>query len=310
MIPRLQIQPFLRRLLPIAVFLLVACVVTLHAEDAAPAPAAGATKDKTVIDMYQQGGVVMHFLLLASVLLVSFTVEGFIKLSPKKLAPPALIARLRESIAAGNYQEAWEICQKNRVFLANVLGPALERIGRGRDAIDSAIQEYSVKEATKLKTNITYLSVIGVVTPMIGLTGTVVGMIKAFSTLGSSGIANPSELAAHIGEVLVATASGLVVAIPAFVFFYVLRARHQVAVLTADTEAFRMVEDIPAEQLAGMKIGENFAPASGGVAPTRRGSGSQKVSMSLTTNCPACNFPVAAGTNPCPNCGTVLDWGA
>jgi biopolymer transport protein ExbB len=146
---------------------------------------------------------------------------------------------------------------------------------------------------------------------MIGLTGTVVGMIKAFATLGASGIANPSELAGHIGEVLVATASGLIVAIPAFVFYYILRAKHQVAVLTADTEAYRLVEEIPVEQVVGVRIGANFSGAAPGEGMSvQRGAGSQKVSMSLTTNCPACNFPVAAGTNPCPNCGTVLEWGA
>ena len=81
------------------------------------------------------------------------------------------------------------------------------------------------KENSHLQTYISYLSVIGVCTPMIGLLGTVTGMIKAFAKLGSSGIGDPSGLSAAIGEVLVATASGLVIAIPAFGAFYFLRNR-------------------------------------------------------------------------------------
>jgi biopolymer transport protein ExbB len=69
------------------------------------------------------------------------------------------------------------------------------------------------KENSKMQTQISYLSVMGVCTPMIGLLGTVTGMIKAFETLGSAGIGDPSGLSAAIGEVLVATASGLLIAI-------------------------------------------------------------------------------------------------
>jgi biopolymer transport protein ExbB len=266
-------------------------------------------KDKTILDIWHEGGIVMYFLALASVLMVGFTVEGFIKLRVPKLVPSALRARLHEAIASGNYQEAWTICQANKCFLSNVLAAGLERIGRSRDAVDFAIQETSMKEGTLLKTNTTYLSVIGVVTPMIGLTGTVIGMIKAFATLGSSGIGDPSKLAMAIGEVLICTASGLIVAIPAFVFFYVLKAKAQGAILTADAEVYKLIEDIPYDQVAGLRIGENFsggAPSAAG----RRAATTNKVSMSLTTNCPVCNAGISPGTNPCTNCGSVLEWGA
>jgi biopolymer transport protein ExbB len=268
-----------------------------------------AAKDKTVMDIWHEGGIVMYFLAAASICMVGFTVEGFMKLRPTRLAPPALIARIREAVAAGNYQEAWTICQANKCFFSSVLAAGLERIGRSKDAVDFSVQETSDREAMALKTNITYLSVIGVVAPMIGLTGTVIGMIKAFSTLGASGIGDPTGLAAAIGEVLIATASGLVVAIPAFVFYYVLKARAQNVVLYADSEVYKLVEDIPYDQLSGVKIGENFA-ADSSARSRRSTASSQKVSMSMTTNCPNCNFTVNPGINPCPNCGAVLEWGA
>jgi biopolymer transport protein ExbB len=285
--------------------------------DAGPAPTPGgdattpapdAAKAVTVSDMIMQGGGVMIILGIASVFLVWFTLEGIVNLRANKLAPPALIARLREAFKAGNYQEAWNICKSNRCFLSNVLSNGLERVGRNKDAVEFVVEETAVREANDLKTNTTYLSVIGVVSPMIGLTGTVWGMIGAFKTLGNNGISNPSLLAGKIGEVLIATMSGLVVAVPAFIAFYVLRARAQSAILHAESQVYRLLDDVPYEQLSGVRIGENFGTDS--ASRSLRANVSQKVSRNVTTNCPSCNAPIAVGTTPCPNCGTVLDWGS
>lgn len=264
----------------------------------------------TVLQFLAQGGPVMYVLGLGSVCLVWFTGEGFFILRISKLAPPALVARLREALSAGNYQEAWNICKTNRCFLSNVLAAGLERIGRGKDAVEFAVEETALRESTYLKTNTTYLSVIGVVAPMVGLTGTVYGMIKAFHTLGENGISNPSQLAANIGEVLVATMSGLIVAVPAFIFFYVLRAQAQGAILQAESRIYQLLDDIPYDQLSGIKIGENFSADNTGKTRSARAGASQKVSRNVTTNCPACNAPITVGASPCPNCGTVLDWGS
>jgi biopolymer transport protein ExbB len=271
---------------------------------------ASAAKATTLADMFIRGGWVMYILAIASVFLVWFTAEGFMILRGNKLAPPALIARLREAFKAGNYQEAWNICRTNRCFLSNVLANGLERVGRSKDAVEFIVEETALREANDLKTNTTYLSVIGVVSPMIGLTGTVWGMIGAFTTLGNNGITNPSLLAGKIGEVLVATMSGLLVAVPAFIFFYILRARSQSAILHAESQVYRLLDDVPYEQLAGVRIGDASQIDSAARSRSIRAGVSQKVSRNVTTNCPSCNALIAVGTTPCPNCGTVLDWGA
>lgn len=293
------------------VVVLLSSVGVSYAQEAA-APAAGeaaapAPHDKTFVDVFNEGGPVMYFLVIASILVMTFTVEGFFKLSKRKLAPPALIARLRESISSGNYQEAWTICQANKCFVSAVLGSALERVGRGKDQADFAVQETSLREGTLLKMNVTYLSVIGVVSPMIGLTGTVIGMIKAFDTLGQSGISNTQGLASAIGEVLVCTATGLVVAIPAFVFFYVLKGIATSAILVAESEVYHLLDEIPFDQISGIRIGDNFASSSTETAAPAAAV-SQRVSRSMTTNCPQCGSAITPGTNPCPTCGVVLEW--
>ena len=308
----------------LALVLLAASLVfnPLPAQDAAPTPTpaagdatAGGTapaappKATTLGDMISQGGFVMYILGIASVCLVWFTIEGFVILRAKKLAPPALIARLKEAFKAGNYQEAWNICKANRCFLSNVLGNGLERVGRNKDAVEFIVEETALREANDLKTNTTYLSVIGVVAPMIGLTGTVWGMIGAFKTLGDNGISNPALLAGKIGEVLIATMSGLLVAVPAFIFFYILRARAQSAILHAESQVYRLLDEIPYDQLSGVRIGDNFGTDQSAKSRQLRSGVSQKVSRNVTTNCPSCNAPITVGTSPCPNCHTVLDWG-
>lgn len=275
------------------------------------APSAGATPEsQSVLQLIWHGGPmtvgIWVCLVLTSVTMVTFIVQNIIFLRNDKLAPPPLLDSLSQTLASGNYQEAWEICRANNSYLANVLKAGLERLGRGKNAVQEGLAEHGLREAQILRTRNSYLSVIGVVSPMIGLLGTVIGMMRAFATLATSGIKNPSALAANISEVLLATASGLFIAIPAFVCYYIFRNRSQMVIVHADDKINELVSDIPYEELAGVRIGENF---SAGVAGTSSAAGeSRKVSMALTTNCPVCNGAVTPGHNPCPHCGATLQW--
>ncbi|MFA7345796.1 MAG: MotA/TolQ/ExbB proton channel family protein [Terrimicrobiaceae bacterium] len=240
-----------------------------------------------------------------SMTMLTFIIQLFIVMRDEQLAPKALVESLQSTIHAGNYQEAWEICRANKAYIAQVLKGALERLGRGKEAVETALIEHGIREGQALKTKNSYLSVIGVIAPMIGLLGTVIGMMGAFAVLGASGVADPRTLALRIGEVLMATASGLFIAIPAFIFYYYFRNRGTIVLVNADDKLNRLIEDIPFEELAGVRIGENFEAGAGAPGVSH---GSRKVSMSLTTNCPVCNGAIQAGQNPCPHCGATLDW--
>ena len=261
---------------------------------------------QTIVGSGPLGVAIWLAILGASITMVTFVIQNILTLRTDRLAPPPLLASLRQVISAGNYQEAWEICNANRNYLANTLKAGLERIGRGKDVFDDALAEHGLREAQMLRTRNSYLSVIGVVSPMIGLLGTVIGMMKAFTVLGGSGISDPRALASSIGEVLLATASGLFIAIPAFVSYYVFRNRAQMAIVNAEDRISSLVDDVPFEELAGVRIGENFSAGDGTLSVAD--SSSRRVSMALTTNCPVCNASIAPGMNPCPNCGATLDW--
>jgi biopolymer transport protein ExbB len=243
-------------------------------------------------------------------IMVTFIIQLFLQVRRQSMAPKPLVAALDESLKAGNFQEAWETCRANpKTYIAAVLGGALERIGRGKDATETSLIELGVRESQAFKTRNSYLSVIGVISPMIGLLGTVIGMMGAFAVLGQSGVSDPRKLALSIGEVLLATASGLFIAIPAFIFYYYFRNRISDATVYADSELNHLVEDIPFDEVRGMRIGENFSAGDGlraGGSPASKVS--HKVSMQLTTNCPVCQTAIVPGQNPCPGCGTTLDW--
>ena len=222
----------------------------------------GAAKKKTVLDIIHDGGLVMYILIIASVMIMAFTIEAIIKIRQARLAPPAVLAQLKDAIVSGNYPTAYQVCVSNPCYLSKIVQAGLERLGRGREAAEKVMGEVTAKELNGIKSNIQYLSVIGVVSPMVGLTGTVMGMIKAFETLGSSGAADPSKLAGNISEVLVATGTGLFVAIPAFVLYYVFRNRIQVVSVAVDSEINLLFEDIPFEQLTGYRLADYLGNAS------------------------------------------------
>jgi biopolymer transport protein ExbB len=300
-------QTRIRRSLPflIAAATFVFLGATGFAQDEAPAP----VHEKSIIKQIMEGGPLIMFIWLCiigtSVTMVTLIIQNAMLLQKKRLAPPPLVEALRQTLQSGNYQEAWATCAANKNYLANVLKAALTRLGRGKEAVESAVAEHGLREATIIRTRNSYLSVIGVVSPMIGLLGTVIGMMGAFAVLASAGMTDPRALSGKISEVLLATASGLFIAIPAFVSYYIFRNISQMVIVHADDVVNTLLVDIPYDELAGVQIGENF---SAGVPLPGATGGARKVSMELTTACPVCNGAVTPGVNPCPHCGATLDW--
>jgi biopolymer transport protein ExbB len=233
----------------------------VYAEEAAPAAAEGGAakakhKSHSLVDKFIEGGWVMYPLTLCSVILVWLTTDLWMKTASKKVAPDAAMGNLQELFRAGDYVGAYQFAKNNPAIATDTARVALSFIGDGQDSTEYSILDGLNKSNAQLQTRINYLSVIGVCTPMIGLTGTVTGMMSAFETLGSDGVGNPSALSAAIGEVLIATAAGLFIAIPAFMFFYVLRNRLQAAIQYAELELQKLFRKMPYAQLKGCHVGE------------------------------------------------------
>ncbi|MEM6884103.1 MAG: MotA/TolQ/ExbB proton channel family protein [Verrucomicrobiota bacterium] len=233
-------------------WMLLATTALILLVDPAMAQEDQGTENKNFMQVFLSGGATMWFLLAQSVVVVTFTIEGFIKFRKAKLSPPAVVALLQDAMYAGNYQQAYEVCQANPCFVSKILAIGIERLGRGKEIVEAAIGDAAAAEAIRLKSNLNFLSVVGVTAPMFGLLGTVIGMIKAFETLGSGGVADMTGLSASIAIVLVTTAGGLVVAIPAFILYYVIKGQAAKVIINADSEVSRLLEVVPYDQVAGM----------------------------------------------------------
>lgn len=247
---------YLLSLLTAALFLVVA---SLQAQaPAAPAKgkeAAPAVHSKTLWEQIKEGGWVMFPIAACSVLTLYLIGDGWIRSGAKKMMPSHHVDAVRSLFRQGDYVGAYDYCRANPSAFTNVCGVAVSLLGEGKEAVEEGMLAELSKENSQLNTWISYLSVMGVCTPMIGLLGTVTGMIKAFATLGSSGIGDPSKLSAAIGEVLVATASGLFIAIPAFFGYYVLRNRTTKTLHDIQDNMAGLLRKMPYDQLAGANIG-------------------------------------------------------
>jgi biopolymer transport protein ExbB len=273
---------------------------------------------QTFWDIVLEDWPIMSVLLITSVVMMGLIVEGFFRIRLEVTAPTLLYNQLKELFQIQNYQEAFNLCQSKRAFLTNVVLGGLRRVGQGKNAVDTTIQEHSVREGLRLRTKISYLSVIGVVAPMIGLTGTVYGMIKAFASLGSSGLADPAKLASAIGTVLWATLSGLMIAIPAFLFYYFFRNRAQAVIVDTEERIASLFERVPYDELRGVMIGEDSGSVMAGILARAHAKQSEKLEdakkrvsqaiTGVTVACPVCNAPIREGDATCNACGTELQW--
>jgi biopolymer transport protein ExbB len=282
---------------------------------AAPAEAPHKAESKSLWELIKDGGWIMFPLTVISMWCTALIIEGFVRIRLPNFVPPEHLRQLKTAFREENYQQAWRICKSKSSFLTNVLRNGLERVGRGRIACETALAEGSMKESMLFRTKISYLSTIGVVSPMVGLLGTVTGMIKAFQTLGTGGIGDPSKLAAAIGEVLIATAAGLLVAIPAFFLYYFFRNRLQKVIIMAEDAMNQLMGDVKYEELQGIRIGEAFESelTTGGGMPGLQPMMPQGKRMSqaitgVTVACPQCSAPIVTGVPQCSSCGTGLQW--
>jgi biopolymer transport protein ExbB len=218
--------------------------------------AGGKVIEKTFIDTLKDGGWCMWPIGGFSVATVWLIIDLWLRTNSKKMTPEIDVDAARQFFLAGDYVGAYSAMKVATSPFAQVVRAALASVGFGKDATEEALLAEVDKVNSTLQTRINYLSVIGVCTPMVGLLGTVSGMRGAFASLGSAGIGDPTALAGHIGEVLIATASGLFIAIPAFMGFYFLRNKLQAAVHRLQEDAEGLFRNAPYEYLKDADVGQ------------------------------------------------------
>ncbi len=166
------------------------------------------------MDLLLSGGPVLVAILLISLYAVYLFFERLLKLSRERLEADTLMNRVNAAVRNRDLEMALAACDRHGGPVARVLKAALMRLPYGRSAVEAAFQEASLEEEQRLTRGLRPLATIAQIAPLLGLLGTVTGMIIAFAEISDRGTGDPAALADGIGQALVTTAAGLIVAIP------------------------------------------------------------------------------------------------
>ncbi|NNJ27281.1 MotA/TolQ/ExbB proton channel family protein [Alienimonas chondri] len=198
-------------------------------DGAAPAAETATTPaDKNfLIWMLEANGWLFGLIFLTlSFVTVALITLNILKVRRQNFLPDGFVEDFEAELTAKNYQGAYELAREDESVVARVLAAGLGRLNRGYPEAVEAMQEVGEDENMTYEHSLSYLALLGAIAPMLGLLGTVSGMIEAFETIAQSTTApKPAELAEGISKALFTTLEGLAIAIPAMVAYSLLRNR-------------------------------------------------------------------------------------
>jgi len=189
----------------------------------------------TLMMMIEQGGVILWVIMALGFVGIALALYLLITVSSRREVPPALMKRAVAQVKAGEIQGAYHMCLERDEILARVLAAGLKKAGHDRFVIQEAMESEGERSAAALWQRITYLNNIGTTAPLLGLLGTVWGMMNAFGAIAfDAAQVKGITMAYSVSMAMITTAGGLVLAIPAMGIYYLLRGR--VIRIIADVE--------------------------------------------------------------------------
>ncbi len=208
-----------------AVAVLVFASVPTRAESAGPSSAQATStenpdaapakpQDLDLRSLFCAGGMVGMIIIALSVAMVALIVEHLLSIRRSALMPDGLAEEVHKLVLQNQFREAEEVCRQHPSFLSHVLANGINEAELDYAAVEKAMEDAATEQAARLFRKIEFLNVIGTLAPMLGLMGTVWGMIQAFHTFQLSANPQVSELAPKISTALVTTLLGLMVAVP------------------------------------------------------------------------------------------------
>lgn len=216
-----------------------------------------AVQINSVFDFVIKGGPLMIPIALCSLVAFTIIMERLITLRRSNVIPPTLVKKVRETLADdGGSRAAIDYCKANPSPASAVLAAAIKRLGESEELLEKHIQEAGERESLKLRKRLRVLSVIGSIAPLLGLLGTITGMITAFQTVAASGeaLGRTELLAEGIYEAMITTAAGLIVAIPVLVCYHWLVAKVDGLVMQIDALATEFIDEFAPPQARHIEV--------------------------------------------------------
>ena len=236
-------------------------MLTVAQENAAP-------ESTSLLEMIQAGGAIGYLLIAMSVLALTMIIIHCVQIRRKVLVPPEQVEVLDELLGKGDVASALEYCvnPENDSYLTRILAAGLTRYERsafGAFELKNAVEEAGEEQTARLYRSTDVLSVIGSISPLLGLTGTVLGIVGAFKTLSAGAAPDHQALAGNISLALVTTLLGLIVAIPCMVLFTYFRNRIDALASDAGSEMERLLlhlESTPVTRSTAEVVRPGLAP--------------------------------------------------
>ena len=195
-----------------------------------------------VLEFIKAGGLLMWPILLCSVIALAIAAERFWSLQSKRVAPRNLVTQVWQWEKVGHLDSKRIQDLRNASPLGRILAAGLVNRAHEREVMKESIEEVGRHVAHELERFLNTLGTIASITPLLGLLGTVIGMIKVFAVITAQGVGDPAVLAEGISEALITTAAGLTVAIPSLMFYRYFRGRVDELIVTMEQEALKMIE--------------------------------------------------------------------
>ncbi len=206
-----------------------------------------------MLELVKAGGWLMLPILLCSVVSLAIVIERFWTLRRQRIAPKGLVTQVWQMARQGHIDRKRLQALRTGSPLGRVLAAGLINARREREVMKEAIEDTGRHVVHDLQRFLNTLGTIAAITPLLGLLGTVIGMIKVFAVITSEGVGDASVLAGGISEALITTAAGLSVAIPTVMFYRYFMGRVDDLVVTMEQEALRLVEVLHGERSGGVE---------------------------------------------------------
>ena len=201
-----------------------------------------------MLELLTAGGWLMVLIVLCSIVVLAICIERLYTLNPKKIAPPHLLATVWKQLKGGEMDAARLKTLKQSSPLGRILAAGLSNAYHGREVMKESIQEAAQHAVHDLERYLNTLGTIAAISPLLGLLGTVVGMIRVFAEIMSQGTGNASVLAGGISEALITTAAGLTVAIPALAMHRYFIGKIDAIVVELEQETIKLVDALHSEE--------------------------------------------------------------
>ncbi len=200
----------------------------------------------------QKGGPLMYLIIICSIVAFTVIIERLITLGRAKVDVVAFMSKILESVRRNRIMEAIDVCDRTQSPVANIIKAGLLKQSASRQEIKETMEEAALIEVPKLEKNLNILATLAHVTPLIGLLGTVTGMVQAFQVIqekaGALNPISPGDLAGGIWEALTTTVGGLSVAIPTLVAYNFLVTKVDTFVINMERAAMELVQVLKGER--------------------------------------------------------------